>query len=277
MNFSYKFFQTTLIIFGLLAFVKVPAISQEKMEVNNEKTIANVASSNSQLSTLVKALRAADLIETLQNDGPFTVFAPTNQAFNSLPEEKLNSLLNSDNKDELKKLLTYHVIPKRITFGDVMGIDGVRSTEGVMIGTLQGQNINLRVQEDEIFLNNSSTVIKSIQVGNGVIHIIDGILEMDSITNRGASKILHRTIKKGVPMYNRGYHEKTAKLYYKRSKMIIDSSNEAVSDEALSALRHATGLADLIKDDSSRAWALRYGMNAALQHMTDTMSRQMSL
>lgn len=277
MESSTKFSATFLAVLGLLTFVVAPIIAQGTMENNDRNSIAEIASSNDQFSTLVTALKAVDLVDSLENDGPFTVFAPTNQAFKSLPDGKLQDLLKSENSEKLKQLLTYHVVPKRITFGDVMAIDGVRSSEGVMIGTLQGQNIRLKVEGDDVVLNGSTMVVKSIKASNGVIHVIDGILEKGSVTNQSALKILHRTIQQGAPMYNRGHHKQTADLYYKRSKMIVNSSNEAVSSKALEALRHATSLAEMIRDDSSRAWALRYGMNAAMKHMTETMSGQRSM
>lgn len=133
------------------------------------KTIVDIAVGNSDFSTLVAAVKAAGLAETLSGKGPFTVFAPTNAAFAKLPKETLASLLKPENKDKLAAILTYHVVP-----GKVMASDVVKVTEAK---TVQGQAVKVQVVDGKVKLNGSSTVVKTdIAASNGVIHVIDTVI-----------------------------------------------------------------------------------------------------
>ncbi len=133
------------------------------------KTIVDIAVGNPDFSTLVAAVKAAGLAETLSGKGPFTVFAPTNAAFEKLPKETLASLLKPENKAKLAAILTYHVVP-----GKVMASDVVKVTEAK---TVQGQAVKVQVVDGKVKLNGSSTVVKTdIAASNGVIHVIDTVI-----------------------------------------------------------------------------------------------------
>lgn len=133
------------------------------------KSIVEIAAGNSDFSTLVAAVKAAGLVETLSGKGPFTVFAPTNAAFAKLPKETVESLLKPENKDKLVAILTYHVVP-----GKVMAADVVKVTEAKSV---QGQAIKVQVADGKVKLNGSSTVVKTdIGASNGVIHVIDTVI-----------------------------------------------------------------------------------------------------
>ena len=133
------------------------------------KSIVDIAVSNPDFSTLVAAVKAAGLVETLAGKGPFTVFAPTNAAFAKLPKELLADLLKPENKEKLVAILTYHVVP-----GKVMAADVVKVTEAKSV---QGQAIAVKVANGNVTLNGSSKVIKTDIVGsNGVIHVIDSVI-----------------------------------------------------------------------------------------------------
>lgn len=137
-------------------------------------TIVDAAMDNPNFSTFVEALQAANLGETLQNDGPFTVFAPTNEAFDALPEGTLDELL-ADPSGDLTQILTYHVIPGEVLAEDVMGMDGET------VETLQGELLTIQVDGDSAWLmdadGNAVRVIDpDLTASNGVIHAIDGVL-----------------------------------------------------------------------------------------------------
>ncbi len=133
------------------------------------KSIVDIAAGNPDFSTLVAAVKAAGLVETLAGKGPFTVFAPTNAAFAKLPKETVESLLKPENKDKLIAILTYHVVP-----GKVMASDVVKVTEAK---TVQGQAVKVQVVDGKVKLNGSSTVVKTdIAASNGVIHVIDTVI-----------------------------------------------------------------------------------------------------
>jgi transforming growth factor-beta-induced protein len=272
------------LILGVLTIVCVtyvginPVASDDRME-SNDSTIVEVATSNPQFSTLVKALNTADLVETLNTEGPFTVFAPTNQAFEQLPEGKLETLLEEENREKLTNLLKYHVIPGRISSGDVMGIDGVHGAGGSMVKTLSGDALNINVVGETIKVNRATVVKPNIEASNGIIHVIDGVLSPTSkpasMSGGQAMGMIKGAIEKGVPMYNNGHHGRTAELYMKTSMRILNSSADDLPEEAIDALKHSTGLARRMHDDSERAWVLRYGMDAALRTMTERMEREM--
>ena len=119
-------------------------------------------------STLVAAVKAAGLVETLQGEGPFTVFAPTNEAFEKLPKGTVASLLKPENKKQLVALLTYHVVP-----GKVMAADVVKLKEAE---TVEGRQLMIKAGKDGVQINGANVVKADVECGNGVIHVIDAVL-----------------------------------------------------------------------------------------------------
>lgn len=145
--------------------VAVNTVAHQK----SEPTVVEIAVANKDFSTLVAAVKAAGLVETLSGDGPFTVFAPTNEAFAKLPKETLESLLKPENRDQLVAILTYHVVPGRVMAADVVKVSEAKS--------VQGQAINVKVADGSVLLNGASKVVKTDIVGsNGVIHVIDTVI-----------------------------------------------------------------------------------------------------
>ena len=143
--------------------------SSEMMETEaKQQTIVDIASSAESFKTLVTALKAADLVEILAGKGPFTVFAPTDEAFAALPEGTLEDLLKPESKKKLAKILTYHVVT-----GDLMSTD---LTSGE-VKTVQGSSVNLVIGEDEsVKVNDANVVTADIEASNGVIHVIDQVI-----------------------------------------------------------------------------------------------------
>ncbi|BAW97138.1 Secreted and surface protein containing fasciclin-like repeats [[Synechococcus] sp. NIES-970] len=130
-------------------------------------TIVDIAASNEAFSTLVAAVSAADLAEVLAGEGPFTVFAPTNDAFAALPDGVLESLLLPENKDLLTQILTYHVVS-----GNVMSSD---LTEGA-VETVEGSDILVGLEDDGVQINQANVLMADIEASNGVIHVIDSVI-----------------------------------------------------------------------------------------------------
>lgn len=129
--------------------------------------IVDTAAAAGSFETLVTAVQAAGLVETLKGDGPFTVFAPTDEAFAALPDGTLESLL--DNPEQLAAVLTYHVVPGRVFSGDVVGIEEA--------DTVQGAAIDVSVDMGSVMLNDSAEVVQTdILTTNGVIHVIDSVI-----------------------------------------------------------------------------------------------------
>ena len=129
-------------------------------------TIVEVAAGNDDFSTLVAAVEAGGLVETLSGDGPFTVFAPTNEAFEALPDGVLDALLLEENQDTLVKILTYHVVAGEVTSDQITDGD---------VATVEGQTVALST-EDGVTVNDATVVIADVPASNGVIHAIDAVL-----------------------------------------------------------------------------------------------------
>ena len=130
--------------------------------------IVDIAASNDDFSTLVAAVSAADLVDTLKSDGPFTVFAPTNAAFAALPAGTVETLLLPENKDELVKVLTYHVVPGAVTSDQLAG-------KRLSVATVQGQTVHVDGRNG-VHVNQSRVTTADIMATNGVIHVIDKVL-----------------------------------------------------------------------------------------------------
>ncbi|WP_161987043.1 fasciclin domain-containing protein [Vibrio ponticus] len=130
--------------------------------------IVDVAVENGSFTTLVAAVKAAGLVETLKGDGPFTVFAPTDDAFAKLPEGTVEMLLKPENKDKLVAILTYHVVPGKVMAADVVKLD--KAT------TVQGQDVMISVNGDKVMVDNANVVATDVKASNGVIHVIDTVI-----------------------------------------------------------------------------------------------------
>ena len=136
-------------------------------------TIVDVAASNPDFETLVAAVTAAGLGETLSGEGPFTVFAPTDAAFEALPEGLLDALLLPENKDALTSILTYHVVAGEVMSTDVQPGD---------VTTVEGEAIVVTTPDGKVVLNDTATVTAvDVDASNGVIHVIDGVLVPPSL------------------------------------------------------------------------------------------------
>ncbi len=133
-----------------------------------QKDIVDTAAGAGQFETLVAAVKAAELVDTLKGDGPFTVFAPTDEAFAKLPEGTVEDLLKPENKDKLVAILTYHVVPGKIMSGDIAG-----KTKDVK--TVQGDTLAVDAS-DGVKVDNAKVVKADIEASNGVIHVIDTVV-----------------------------------------------------------------------------------------------------
>ncbi len=137
--------------------------------VMEKKTIVDIAVADGRFKTLVAALTAADLVETLSGEGPFTVFAPTDDAFAALPAGTLDSLLLPENKQKLTDILLYHVVSGKVMAADVVTLSGAT--------TVLGKDVTITVKDGKVFLNDTvQVIITDIEASNGVIHVIDAVL-----------------------------------------------------------------------------------------------------
>lgn len=141
----------------------------EEAEAETPGTIVEIAAADERFSTLVAAVTAAELVETLSGEGPFTVFAPTNDAFAALPAGTLDSLLLPENKQALTDILLYHVVAGKVMATDVTGLTSAT--------TVLGQDFTITIRDGKVFLNDTvEVIITDIEASNGVIHVIDTVL-----------------------------------------------------------------------------------------------------
>jgi uncharacterized surface protein with fasciclin (FAS1) repeats len=140
----------------------------ETMAMDQPANVVAAAQATPDLSTLVEAVTAAGLVETLSGPGPYTVFAPTNAAFEALPPGQLEELLKPASKQQLTDILTYHVAEGEVLSSDL--------TDGQTIPTLQGDDLDITVSGDRVLVNGVAVETADVQTGNGVVHIIGEVL-----------------------------------------------------------------------------------------------------
>ena len=150
----------------LVPFALAACASQQEAETRSD--IVDTALAAGQFQTLVAAVQAADLVPTLKSDGPFTVFAPTDEAFAKLPAGTVDSLLQPENKDQLVAVLTYHVVPGKLMSGDIAGRRG-------RVKTVQGGELAFDATSG-VTVDNAKVVAADIEASNGVIHVIDSVV-----------------------------------------------------------------------------------------------------
>lgn len=161
-------------------FAAAPATAHNHNHHASNPDIVQVAAGNDDFETLVAAVQAAGLVETLQGDGPFTVFAPTDDAFDTLPSGTVPTLLRSENRDQLTNILTYHVVAGRVTAADLMQL--IRDGDGhARIDTVAGERLVARVSNGNIVLTDGAdrqvlVTTADIAASNGVIHVLDRVL-----------------------------------------------------------------------------------------------------
>ena len=133
-----------------------------------DNDIVDLAVATEFLSTLVAAVQAGDLVDVLKGEGPFTVFAPTNDAFAALPEGTLENLLKPENKEQLVAILTYHVVP-----GKVMSTD---LSDGQKAATVQGAEVEIKIEGGKVMVSGATVTAADIEATNGVVHVIDKVI-----------------------------------------------------------------------------------------------------
>ena len=170
-----KMFMVPAGVLGLaLIGSTVPALWPEQAQASHhekadaKKDIVDTAVGAGDFKTLAAALKAAGLVETLKGDGPFTVFAPTDEAFAKLPAGTVDDLLKPENKEKLTSILTYHVVPAKAMAKDVTGMQEAK--------TVNGKAVKIKVKDGKVMIDNATVTKTDIACSNGVIHVIDTVL-----------------------------------------------------------------------------------------------------
>jgi uncharacterized surface protein with fasciclin (FAS1) repeats len=180
-----KYFHIALLVLGLMLVGCNNEKKQDNQSANNEaavnsggqenvqddvsqKDVVKVAMGSKDHSTLVAAVKQAELVTALSNAGPFTVFAPTNSAFDQLPAGTVDGLMKDDKKGELQDILQYHVTTSSLKTEYL--------TDGMNIGMVNGGNVTVSIKDGKIMLNGTATIIASVPASNGIVHVIDKVL-----------------------------------------------------------------------------------------------------
>lgn len=137
-------------------------------ESHASKDLVDTAVAAGKFKTLAAALKAAGLVDTLKGEGPFTVFAPTDEAFGKLPAGTVEDLLKPENKEKLTRILTYHVVPGKVMAADVVKLSTAK--------TVEGSEVKIKVEDGKVMVDNAKVVKTDIQTSNGVIHVIDAVI-----------------------------------------------------------------------------------------------------
>ena len=173
----------TLMITGLMTIAALAVVTTSTASANENYTqaseavqtlkaqgdIVDVAVANGNFETLAGLLGKAQLVETLKGEGPFTVFAPTDEAFAKLPKETLDSLVLPENAAKLKSILTYHVVAKKISSADIAG-------KKLEVETVEGEKIAVDATSGSVKINDATVTAADVAANNGVIHVIDTVL-----------------------------------------------------------------------------------------------------
>lgn len=215
----------------------------------NGADIVDTAVAAGKFKTLAAALQAADLIKALKGEGPFTVLAPTDEAFAKLPEGTVESLLKPENKAKLTAILTYHVVP-----GQLLAADVVKQSE---LKTLEGRSINVNTK-DGVKFNNASPIATDVMASNGVIHIIDTVLlppeKKDGVSQKDLSKEVHQHLHAAADYYRHGHYTQSAQAYSHAVHAAL--THGMIPAQSTACVRAAVARADAAGCDSVKAWNL---------------------
>lgn len=222
--------------------------------------IASVAKRSGNFKTLLAAVEAAGLTDALTGDQPVTVLAPTDKAFAALPKGTVETLLKSENRDQLLSILSLHAIPGEVSAGDALNAGKAKSLGG---GTLEFGIV------DGLFKVNGATILKTdIPCDNGIIHVIDAVIlpsakvdkdETTAVDGGSPLKMIEVAIDTGVPIFNAGDHGKCAMVY--RDCMVSIAKSSGVDPRVSSVLKQLVKRAEAIESDTERAWVLRSGLD----------------
>jgi uncharacterized surface protein with fasciclin (FAS1) repeats len=158
------------VMLGIAAGALTVAAAAAQAQSRNQDIVDTAVAAGS-FQTLATALQSADLVETLKGKGPYTVFAPTDEAFGKLPAETLNDLLKPENKKKLQRILTYHVVPGRVSSTDVAKLRTAK--------TVSGDTIDINASGGTVMVDGARVVKTDVQASNGIIHVIDSVILPD--------------------------------------------------------------------------------------------------
>jgi uncharacterized surface protein with fasciclin (FAS1) repeats len=241
-------------------FTAVPAWAghhaEQRMAASN--TIVETAAEAGQFETLLAAAKAAGLVDALTGKGPLTVFAPTDEAFGALARGTVETLLKPDNRDQLARILKYHVV------AGAVGSDAL--ADGVRLETLAGATARIAATEGGFAIENARIVATDIEASNGLVHVIDRvILPPERMSRADAARSIRGAINRGAPMFNHGDRAGTHALYADTAMRLLREAELDTGDA--NRLRRGLAAAQAADSSADAAWQLRYAMDDVLESL----------
>ena len=211
--------------------------------------------------TLVTAAKAAGLTDALSGKGPFTVFAPTDEAFAKLPKGTIQTLLKPENREKLAAILKYHVVAGRVYSSDVVAAGKAK--------TLQGGSVKIAVSGKSAKINDAKLVATDVDASNGVIHVIDSVMLPPENSHAADSRrMIENAISKGAPLYNAGHPKQCAHVYMTTIRRMLDLDDHGMSASTTHTLQTALNAARHTSCASTQAWRLRHAMDLAYHDLS---------
>ena len=223
------------------------------------RSIPEVADDAQSFSVLLAAVEKAGLVDALVGPGPFTVFAPTDDAFANLPDGTVETLLQPENRSELQRILSYHVVKGRLYSDDFLRNRNFR--------TLADESLRLSLKEGTLRANDATAITTDIDASNGVIHVIDEVLlpSQASTASASATRIMRLAIEKGVPLFNDGNQAACAAIYQVAAESVLAMGE--VPEDAKAPLRTALKRVRTTHDPVRQAWMLREGLDRSMESL----------
>ena len=243
--------------FFVLAFpalVAAPALADHHHE-SQADNIVDTAAAAGQFETLLAATSEAGLASVLANDGPFTVFAPTDAAFGALPAGTVETLLQPESQDQLAQILKFHVVPGRV------GSDAL--VDGATAETLAGPRMTFTESEQGFNVEGARILTTDIEASNGIVHVIDRVITPpEQMSRTQARRSIERAIGRGVPMFNHGNASGTVRVYAGTVEKLIARADLSVGER--NRLERGMRAANHAGSASEGAWQLRYALDDLL-------------
>lgn len=213
-----------------------------------QSSIPELAVQSGRLDTLVTAVQTAGLLETLGGEGPFTVFAPTDEAFARIDGDTLTTLLEEPGHESLRRILAHHVVSGSFDADSLVGRDSIE--------TLAGTTLSLEVARDRLLVGDAVVESADIQASNGVVHLIDRVL-LPPAPVSPLKAFLERAIERGVPLFNEGSPEGCAAVYATALEAVVSSDGWGIDPQQRRNLRNTLAETSSINDPGERAWGYR--------------------
>jgi len=244
-----------LVAAGVIAATTTTTSFADHHHEDQGDNLVETAAAAGQFETLLAAATEAGLAPTLANDGPFTVFAPTDDAFGALPAGTVETLLQPDNRDQLANILKFHVVSGRV------GSDAL--ADGASLDTLAGPSMSFTQSENGFTVEGARILTTDIEAANGIVHVIDRVITPpERMSRSNAASTIERAIARGVPMFNHGNPAGTVRVYSDAAEALMARANLSTGERR--RLERGMRASDLTESASESAWQLRYALDDVL-------------